>query len=203
LALVSHIFATAEKLGLKEKGSNPCRGLKRYQEIRRCRFLNPDELNRLEQALGDAGKARGRDCRRAGARLQKEDWRVVACIRLLISTGARLSEILTLQWQLISWDDGTARIPSSSGEPRILRLPEPALELLRRLHRTRSKSNKHVIPGPREDSFFTGIQKPWRRIRAAAGLHNVRIDDLRRCYLPNHLSPPLTNQSPITASLDP
>jgi integrase len=43
-------------------------------------------------------------------------------------------------------------------------------------------SNPHVLPGDRAGGYFIGIQKPWQRVRALAGLPDVRIHDLRHAF---------------------
>ena len=43
----------------------------------------------------------------------------------------------------------------------------------------REDGNPWVIRGRLPGSHITDLQKPWRRIRARAGLEDVRIHDLR------------------------
>ena len=43
----------------------------------------------------------------------------------------------------------------------------------------RPDDNPWVIAGKNPGAHLTDLQKPWRRIRARAGLHDVRIHDLR------------------------
>ena len=173
LALLSHIFSIGAKWGAVPAGHNPCRGIKRYKESVRERFLSADEVACLGRALADA------DISSASA---GEDWRVVNALRLLVYTGARLSEILTLQWSWIHWEGGYARLPDSKTGSKSLPLPQPALDVLRKLSETHGRQSKFVFPGVRPDTHFTGIQKPWQRIRLNAGLPDVRIHDLRHCF---------------------
>ena len=44
------------------------------------------------------------------------------------------------------------------------------------------KDNSHVIVGKKEKTHLTDLQHPWRRIRKAAGLDDVRIHDLRHTF---------------------
>jgi integrase len=170
LALLSHIFTTAAKWGAVSPGINPCRGLKRFREEIRERFLSADEIARLGKALADA-KSGG-----------KQDWRPINALRLLIYTGARLSEILTLQWGWIHWERGFARLPDSKTGTKNLPLPGPALEVLHEISEQHGRQSKFVFPGKRKDTHFNGIQKPWQRLRLKAGLPDVRIHDLRHCF---------------------
>ena len=43
----------------------------------------------------------------------------------------------------------------------------------------------YVVTGRVEGQYLTDLQKPWRRIRAAAGLDDVRIHDLRHTFASN------------------
>ena len=178
LAVMSHIFTMAEKWGICEVGTNPCRGVGRYQEKSRDRFLSEEEFARLGTAL------RAVDSQDAGT-AKLDDWRATACIRLLIYTGARLSEILSLQWTWIDWAQGMARLPDSKTGAKALILPPPALNLLRRIEQKQNHDDlkgKFVLPSNSRNKYFTGIQKPWQRIRLMANLPDLRLHDLRHSY---------------------
>ena len=81
--VLSVIMREAEAMGLRPEGSNPCRGIRRYRRKGRERFLSDDEIRRLAATLS------------AHAGQQPLQ---VAAIRLLLLTGCRKSEILTLRW---------------------------------------------------------------------------------------------------------
>jgi integrase len=114
-----------------------------------------------------------------------EDWRAIACYRLLLFTGARLTEILSLRWNWIDWDHSFARLPESKTGDKILTLTEPALVLLKEIQskvREKYPASPFVLPGARSNTYFAGVQNPWQRIRAMAGLNEVRIHDLRHAF---------------------
>ena len=46
----------------------------------------------------------------------------------------------------------------------------------------RVESNPYVIVGTKENAYLTDLQKPWRRVRKAAELEDVRIHDLRHTF---------------------
>jgi integrase len=46
----------------------------------------------------------------------------------------------------------------------------------------RPEGNPFVIVGQRKGRHLVNLQKPWRRIRAAASLPDVRIHDLRHSF---------------------
>jgi integrase len=168
LALLSAILGWAERVGERDDGSNPCRHVDRNPEKGRERLLSADELARLGEALNQA-EAEG-----------IADWRPVAVVRLLLFTGARLSEVLGLRWEQIHLSSGVVRLPDSKTGAKTLFLPTPATELLAGL--PRFAANEHVFPGERPGAPFVGIQKPWQRIRKLAGLNDLRLHDLRHGF---------------------
>lgn len=170
LATVSHMLTIAETWGLRIEDSNPCRKIARYAEVERERSLTPREMERLGHALYEAQVK----CE------VEEDWRAIACFKLLLFTGARLSEVLTLRWEWIDWNRSLARLPDSKTGRKNLLLPDPALDVLASL--PIRAATGYVFPGLRVDSHFVGVQKPWQRIRRLADLEDVRLHDLRHAF---------------------
>jgi integrase len=161
LAALSTIFTFAERLGERPDGSNPCRHVERFPQKRREHFLSPNELARLGDVLAayDGGPF------------------VPAAIKLLVFTGARPGEVLGLQWKFIDIERGEARLPDSKSGAKTLHLAFPALDVLRSLPRL--EGEPYVLGGKRGTTF---IEAPWRRIRAAAGLGDVHLQDLRHSF---------------------
>ena len=106
---------------------------------------------------------------------------MVAAFKLLILTGCRLSEIQTIQWAFIR--DGSIYLPESKTGERRVPLPPAARAVL--AHLPRNPDNPFVIAGDVPGRHATDLQRPWRRIRAEAGLADVRIHDLRHTYASN------------------
>ena len=92
--ILHKMFSLAEAWELRPAGTNPCRSVRRYKEEKRERFLTPAEVRRLGRVL-DAAEAEG------GTKAY-----AVAAIRLMMLTGCRKAEILTLRWDDL---DRTAR----------------------------------------------------------------------------------------------
>ena len=168
LALLSKFFNWAEKHGFRPDGSNPCRHVEKYPEMRRERFLSEVELARL----GDALRAAERDNRTTA-------W-AIAAIRLLTFTGARLSEILTLKWDYVNEDHAMLLLPDSKTGRKAVHLNAPALAVLQEIPRL--EGNPYVICGEKPGQHLVNLEKPWRRIRMAAGLNEVRLHDLRHSF---------------------
>jgi len=168
LAVLSKMMNLAEAWGLRTEGTNPCRHVKKYPENKRERYLSREELQRLGSALDDA--------KRGGT----ESLYVTAAIGLLALTGARLSEILTLRWAYIDLAGGVIQLPDSKTGAKPIYLNNAAIRLLRSV--PVMSGNPFVIAGKKRGARLVNLQKPWRRIRAAAGLHDVRIHDLRHSF---------------------
>jgi integrase len=168
LAMLSKFFGWAEKHGLRPDGSNPCRHVDKYPEGRRERFLSQAELGRLGDALRDSEQEKS--C---------SPW-VIAAIRLLAFTGARRNEILTLRWEHVSEEHESLLLPDSKTGRKTIRLSSPAIALLQEIPRL--EGNPYVICGERPGRHLVNLEKPWRRIRRAAKLDDVRLHDLRHSY---------------------
>jgi integrase len=165
-ALLSHLFKMAEVWGERPPGSNPCRYVEKFGERKRERFLSADELARVADALDGAEG--------------KEPPSAIAAIRLLILTGCRLSEILSLRWEWVDFERGCLTLPDSKTGAKTVPLGAPALRALAEL--PRQGGSPYVLPAERGNGHFVGIQKPWQRVRATAGVDDVRIHDLRHSF---------------------
>lgn len=114
LALLSKFFNWCERHGYRADGSNPCRHVEKYREHRRERFLSAPELAKLGKALADAESEK------------TASPYVIAAIRLLALTGARLSEILTLKWDYVDFENAALRLPDSKTGQKSIYLNAPA-----------------------------------------------------------------------------
>lgn len=169
LGVLSVLFNQAEIWGLRPDGSNPCRHVKKYQEEKRERYLSPEELARLGAALEELETS------------GEESASAIAAVRLLILTGCRLGEIQTLKWSYIQGN--SAMLPDSKTGAKRVYLGAAALVVLAGIERL--ADNPYVITGKLPGSHLTDMQKPWRRIREAAGLGDVRLHDLRHSFASN------------------
>ncbi len=167
VALLSKMLAWGHRNGFPLPGDNPCRGLEKYAERSRERFLKPGESTRLGEAL-------------ASADADPANLYQVAAVRLLIFTGARMTEILTLRWDWIDLDNGVVRLPDSKTGAKTIYLSAPARAVLDAL--PRMTDNPYVIVGAKDGAHLINLEKPWRRIRNAAGLPDVRLHDLRHSF---------------------
>ena len=168
LGVLSKMMNLAEIWGLRDRHSNPCEDIQRYPEHKRERFLSLKEVRALGRAL-DAAESDGSEGKYA-----------CTAFRLLLLTGCRLSEIQKLRWDHVHLDEGELRLPDSKTGAKTVHLGAAAIALLRCLPRV--EKNRFVIAGKNSGSHLTDLQRPWRRIRSAAGLNEVRIHDLRHTF---------------------
>jgi integrase len=104
---------------------------------------------------------------------------VVAAIRLLILTGARLREILHARWEL-DFERGLLLLPDSKTGKKPVYLSGAALTILSTLPRI--AGNPHIIPGEQDDAPRADLKRPWAAVTKAAGLDGVRLHDLRHSF---------------------
>jgi integrase len=164
-AILSKVFNLAEEWGLRPKGSNPCDGVKKYEEKAHDRTLSAKELAALGAALDAAGTSELPAC--------------LDAIRLLTLSGCRLSEVTGLRRDQVEIDKSLLRLPKTKTKPRAHVLGRPAVALLKRvltLH-----DSDWVFPEPSGEAGLSKsrIEKCWQRIRKSAGIEDVRIHDLR------------------------
>jgi len=165
VGLLGGIFTFAVEIGLRP--DNPVRGVKRFKDKKFERFLSPSELAQLGDALSTAQQ-------------DGENPFAVAAIRLLVLTGARKSEILTLKWEYVDAERGCLRLPDSKTGAKVIPLGAAALETLSEI--TRVEGNPYVLPGGRKDRHFVDLYHNWERIRKRADLEDVRLHDLRHSF---------------------
>jgi integrase len=128
--------------------------------------LSPEEYRRLWSALAEL-EAERPPMRPA-----------LNAIRLLVLTGCRLSEIQTLRWEHVH--ETVLELPDSKTGARKVPLCAAAIAVLGSIERL--ANNPYVIIGTKPGQHLTDLERPWRRIRARAGLDEVRIHDLRHSF---------------------
>jgi integrase len=175
LLVVSKMMNLAERWGLRPDGSNPARHVERFSEQQRQRYLSPDEFKRLGEALAAADRGP------VSVGSQPEPVRLspmaLAAIRLLIYTGARRGEILSLKWEHVDLELGVLNLPTSKTGFKVIMLNAPATAVLTTLPRV--EGNPYVLPGLREGQHLVNVSDTWYAVRALAGLKDVRLHDLR------------------------
>jgi integrase len=168
LEILSKMFNLAELWGLRPDGSNPRKHIRKYREEKRERFLSAAELRRVGEVL--------REMEEEGLELPS----AIAAVMLLILTGCRLNEIMTLRWEDVDLAAGVLNLPDSKTGAKTVYLGKPAIDTLRRLPPL--PGNPWVIYGIKPGGRLIDLQPFWQRLRARAGLKDARIHDLRHTF---------------------
>lgn len=166
VGLLGGIFSFAVDRGILTE--NPVRGVRRFKDRRVERFLSEDELARLGAAI---------------AALEDEAAitpHAAAAIRLLLFTGARRGEILSLRWEWVDFERAFIFLPDSKTGRKPIYLSAPALEILSNLPRL--DGNPHVICGEASGKPLADLKRPWAKVCDRAGIGNLRIHDLRHNF---------------------
>ena len=164
LALLRRLLNHAVACGDLE--ANPARGVKRNPRPRLTRFMSREEVHRLHRALDHYA------CAPASFAQQAD------IIRLLLLTGCRKSEILTLQWKDVDTD--TLNLADGKTGPRRVFLSAPARAILARQPQSGSA---YVFPSPANRERPLSHNLPlWSSVRERAGLEDVRLHDLRHTF---------------------
>ena len=163
-ALISGIFGWAISAGLWQ--TNPAAGIRLNREQSRDRFLQGDELPKFFQALAEEDNDTMRDY-----------------FLLSLLTGARRTNVLSMQWADINLKRGEWRIKETkNGTPQTITLSPEALSVLHNRIRDIKSSEPmtFVFPGNGKSGHLIEPKKGWKRILKRAGIEDLRIHDLRR-----------------------
>jgi integrase len=145
-------------------GDNPARTITFHPEEKRQRYLLPEELTRVFEALKEEDNERAR----------------VAFVTAIL-TGAKRHEILEMKWEDLDFKEQVWRIPQMRGGPsHTVPLPSDLVRLLQRLPKT--QNNPYVFSGGGSLGHLVNIKRAWQRIRARANITDVRVQDLRRTF---------------------
>ena len=159
------MFNLAESWGMIPTGRNPCRHVRYYREQSRERFLTPEEFPRLGAALK---KFEAENSMLPSA---------IAAVRLLMLTGCRSDEILTLKWDDVDRTTKVLRLRDAKTGPRMVPLTGPVLKVLDGIEQ--ADGVPWVLCGAKPRSRLACLSWHWRRIKQETRLHDVRVHDLR------------------------
>ena len=168
VSVFSKMFKLAVAWGMTPARPNPCRSVRRYRQRGRERFLSADEYARLGRVLFEAESE--------GPLMAS----AAAAIRLLLLTGCRRNEILTLRWDDLDRTAGELRLRDTKSGPRRLPLTPAVDRVLAGIPRI--EGNPWVIAGGKPGGRLKGIDPLWYRLRACAGLDDVRLHDCRHSF---------------------
>jgi integrase len=167
LAVLSKMFSLAIRWRMRT--DNPCVGIARNKEHDRERYLTGEELPRLLTALAEY-----------------RDQRTAAIFRLLLLTGARRGEVLSMRWEDVDVGGGVWTKPhgrTKQRERHVVPLSAAARTVLAELAAETPDLNGFIFPAGRGATGpMRTVEKPWKSLCQAAGITNLRTHDLRHSY---------------------
>jgi integrase len=162
LRLLSSILS----FGVREDllAANPALGVEKTPDRTLERFLSPDEMRSLGEAIVYAEDHGGHS---SG----------IGIIRMLALSGARKGEIENLSWHEVDLKTGFLRLSTSKTGAKLIPISGPMHEIFEA--QAARKQTQWVFPDSLGNGPFQGTPKLWTKIRAHAGLADVRLHDLR------------------------
>jgi len=166
LSLLSKMFNLA--IEWKWRPDNPAKGIERYQEQKRERWLSDEELRHLCAVLDEHPNTRAANA-----------------VRLQLLTGARLGEVLTSRKEDFDLHRGIWTKPShQTKQKRTEHLPlsAQALILVTLIIETSDAGSPFLFPGNKPGQPLHEIKKFWSVVLREAGIVNYRRHDNRHTY---------------------
>lgn len=169
LALLSTAFGLAVRWGWRL--DNPAKGIQRFHEEKRERYLTPDQLANLIDLLRNHPNRRS-----AKATL------------LLAMTGARRREVLAAEWSQFNLSSGVWTKPSShTKQKKVHRVPlsGPARLLLAEMRDEADAlaiRSPYLFPGDADGKPLQDIKRFWQAVCSEAELEGFRLHDLRHQF---------------------
>lgn len=152
-------------------GESPCLGVNTFKTNARERFIQPgDEFKKFAKALDAEPNETIRDF----------FW-------MCLFTGARCSNVLSMEWDHINMDLQQWKIPiTKNGESQTIPLTLNAMEILRNRKNAEDSHHQWVFPSDRkgwktgDKGHLVSPRNAFARIVERARIKDLRIHDLRR-----------------------
>jgi integrase len=151
------------------QGNNPTKGIKKFKEKSRDRFVLPSEMPYFTKALHEESNSDLRDY-----------------FTILLLTGSRKTNTRMMRWEEINFDLGEWRIPETkNGESLVIPLVPNIVELLR--IRKADIQSQWVFPQSNNPKkCIADPKKAWQRIIAKATLESWNSDEKVALFIKQH-----------------
>ena len=174
-------------------GANPAHSIKLNRENTRKVWIRPNELPTLLKAI----------------EAESDPW-IRAFFQMLLYTGARLSELLTLRWTDVDLPNASVTFRDTKNKTdHTLPLAPDAVDVMKSIPKT--KGNPYVFNGHKRGTHLVNPYKAWRRVLDRAEIERrVTIHDIRRTvgsmlastgYSTQQIGKLLNHKSAITAKV--
>jgi len=165
VGMLGTILEFAKRHGMMS--DNPARGVRRFPDNKRRRFLSLEQLAALGRAMREA-TANGEN--RTG----------VAAIRTLLLSGCRRSEVLALPWDWLDTKARCIRFEDTKSGPQLRPIGVAAVKQM--AAQPRREKCKWIFPADRGDGHFVGLPRVLARLCLRAGLKEVSVHTLRHSF---------------------
>lgn len=165
LSLLSKMFELSIRWGWR--ADNPVRGIEKFHEEKRHRWLSDNELGRLTSALDEHANQKAANA-----------------IRLQLLTGSRIGEVLNAQWTDFNLDRRVWIKQSHHTKQKItehLPLSSGVCDLIEEMEKTRTES-QYLFPGRDLNKPISDLKVFWSSVMEASGIDGYRIHDNRHTY---------------------
>ncbi len=148
---------------------NPAKGVRPYRGQKRERFLSEAEVATLADNL---------------AEMEREGLNptCAAAIRLLMLTGCRKSEIVSLRWEHVDFERSCLNLPDSKTGAKVVPLAAAALKMLAELRPDDPHKSPWILPNASGARPIANLQKVWETLRQRAEMPELRLHDLRHSF---------------------
>jgi integrase len=192
LRLLRTLYRWAETRGEVPEGTTPTKGIAFFPEQARERYLAPDEIKRLGEALILAERegippdtkraeyAKRRRGKEPSPTMRPANPWGIAALRFLLLSGWREQEALSLRWDAVDLATGRVTLAETKTGRSWRTLGAAATELLSSLPRV--EASPFVFPGRAPDTHLVEIKHLWHAVREAADLGDARLHDLRHTF---------------------
>ena len=165
--LLKHMMRTAIRWKLRPAGADPTMEVEAPRVPRRERLLADQEMTALICAL-DAAEANGMP------------WQIVGAIRMVLMTGWRAGEVLSLQRPFVDHQRREARLPDSKTGHSVRPLATETLALLDGLQRiVGSPYYFPAVTDPRRPLSHSTLAHAFRRLCEQAGVKHASAHVVR------------------------
>jgi integrase len=164
VAMLSKMFSLS--ILWQMRTDNPAKGIERNAETKRKRYLSGEELARLTAALA-----------------KHPNRQFANIVGLLMLTGARKGEVLSMRFDNLDLDRGIWSKPGATTKQatdHVVPLSKKVVVLLKAIRR--DTNCEYIFPSDASSGHVADIQKPWVKLCSGAGIAGVRIHDLRHSF---------------------
>jgi integrase len=170
--LLHHMFRKALQWGLRPReAGNPLENVVEPKTSRRERLLAPGEIGALLKALERA------------ATENTEEPQIIAAVQTVILTGARISELLALQWDHIRTEETELHLPDTKTGFSRRPISTETLAVLQGVERVPgSPFVFRSIKAASKPLSYSTVEKAFGRVVGAAGVKNCTLHTIRHWF---------------------